>query len=280
MGQGRGAGKRGRRQPGRRPIPVPGQQVDRIRVRASADRLLLPGLGLDRLTTEPVELTPLFAMLIAVHQAVGDLPPDRVVVESAQMVHALRQLGFEAELIACCARVFRLPQHARLADMGVWKRPPTTRADGTTDGHALVWIGSFNRLVDVGVFRSRRLLRAEGGADETFTVPAMLPLPHGRSQLLNPWQIPGTIRGQFSVGWYPYPEWTQRYRDLLTCHAAVIEHGGVALAHTVVDLLNATRTYRDLSRVDELFPRLAALMSATPEALLLPEQGGMLRSGG
>src|SRR4051794_17754988 len=110
VGQGRGAGKRGRRQPGRRPIPVPRQQGGRIRVRASADRLLLPGLSLDRLTTEPVELMPLFAMLIAVHQAVGDLPPDRVVVESAEMVHALRYLGFEAELIACCARVFRLPE--------------------------------------------------------------------------------------------------------------------------------------------------------------------------
>lgn len=269
MGQARSNPKR-RRQPRRRPIPPSASAAARISQgplpQALPSPILLPGTDLlVHLVTAPVPVAPLYAILTAIHQAVGDCPTSRAVLESAQVVRALRWLGFEAELIACCARVFCDPYPARLTDVGVRNRPPAVRADGTTDGHTIVWISSANRFFDLAVFRDRNLLRAEGGEDPTFNVPAMLPMPGGRAQLLNPLLVPATDRGRWRIAWYLYPHWTSRYDELIARHADAVNSGGLALAQVTLDLLSATAVHRDMTELDRLYPQLGRLLSGAAQ---------------
>jgi len=228
--------------------------------------MLLPGTDLlIRVADAPVDVAPLYAILAAVHQALGRCLATRAVLESAQLVRALRWLGFEAELIACFARVFCDPYPTRLTDVGVRNRPPVVRRDGTTDGHAIVWISSTNRFIDLAVFRDRNLLRAEGGEDPTFNAPAMLPMPGGRAQLLDPRLAPGTDRGRFRIGWYPYPHWTSRYDELIARHADAVNGGGLALARVTLDLLSATAVHRDMTELDRRYPQLGRLLSGAAQ---------------
>jgi hypothetical protein len=270
MGRARRSAKGPRRS--RRPVPATAGRSARVgglQRRGVSEQILLPGFfSLDSLATAPVSVTPLHAVLTALYQAVGDRTTGAAVVESGQLVRALRWLGLDAELVACCARVFRFSDGTRVADAGVWKRPPVVRADGTTDGHAIVWVESCKRMIDVAVFRHRHVRRAEGGEDLTFGAPVMLSLRGGRAQLLNAAQAPGTFRGGFKVGWYLYPAWTPRYSDVLARHARQVDRGGLALAYVTLDLLVAAGVYRDLADLARTYPHLGELLSG---ARRLPE---------
>ncbi|MDB6084374.1 MAG: hypothetical protein JWN43_2255, partial [Gammaproteobacteria bacterium] len=204
----------------------------------------------------------------SVCQAVGGRAAYRCIVACGQLMRALQYLGFDAELIPACTSVSRVERgDVRMADIGVWDHPPVIRSNGTTDGHLAVWSDSLNRCIDIGVCHEPALRRASTG-EQVLTLPAILPVPGGRQQLLHTARSIVTLRHPFALSWMFFPQWRSRFDPLLDHHSAVIEHGGLALAHVVVDLLSAVAVYRDLGQLGELYPRLGSLVYGQA---LLPE---------
>jgi hypothetical protein len=232
-----------------------------------AEDLWLPGvehylIG-PSLALTPVEVTPLHAMLAAIYQAVGGRPTYPGIVASGQLARGLDYLGFEAELFPACTSVFRLSQ------VGGWE---AMSADGQTRGHLVVWAASFNQCIDLTVCHEPALVRASVGG-EVLMLPAVLPMPRGREQLLYGAESVGAEaigvdRPPFRITWKFFPEWGPRFDPLLAHHAVAIEHGGLSLAHVVVDLLSALAVHQDLRQLDELYPRFGSLLSG---AVRLPE---------
>jgi hypothetical protein len=55
-------------------------------------------------------------------------------------------------------------------------------------------------------------------------------------------------------------EWRPGFDPLIARHAAAIAHGGLALAHLVIDLLSAYAIYLDLRPLYDRYPRLGSLL--------------------
>lgn len=248
--------RRHRREPLRRPLQ------ERQRTAAgftesgpvvAAEDFLLSGYDtfLGALVVLPVELTPLYAMLTAIYHAIGRRASYSGVVASGQLVRGLEHLGFEAELLPACMSVFRLNRGHVGAHIS---------GDGKTSGHLVVWVSSFNRCIDLAVCQDRTLVRASIG-DAVLALPVILPVPGGREKLLYGSESIGTERPPFEISWKFFPEWMSRFEPLLTQHTVAIEHGGLALAHVVVDLLSAVAVHQDLCQLGDLYPRLGGLLS-------------------
>jgi hypothetical protein len=228
--------------------------------------LLLPGtaffttLAFGAIATE---IAPLYALLTAVNQAIGRRRSYPAVLASAQLVRAFENLGFEAALLAGCTTLVRRDQQTSrpdTIDIGVWKHLPTTRQDGTTDGHGVAWTSTFGRIIDLGL--CNHPLMIEMSADnEKMTSPVVLEIPGGKNQLLDSRSRVMTIRDPFLIGWNFFPSATKPLDAFLTRHAGAVEHGGLALANVAIDLLSALAVYKDLAELKELYPRLAELMS-------------------
>jgi hypothetical protein len=205
-------------------------------------------------------------MLAAVYHAIGRRASYRGIVASSQLVRGLEYLGFEAELLPASMNVFRLSRGPEGMHIS---------GDGNTGGHLVVWAASFNRCIDLEVGQDRRLVRASV-AGAVLTMPAILPMPGGREQLLHGSESIGTERPPFGISWKLFPEWTSRFNSSLTQHTVAIEHGGLALAHVVVDLLSAFAVYQDLHRLGDMYPRLGGLLSGRTH---LPELDDYLSPG-
>lgn len=214
------------------------------------DLLLVEG---DPLTFEdfPLEVTPLFMTLSAIYQGIGKRINYPVVLASGQLMRGLQYLGFEAELIPACMNVFRIdrvrPNERSASDRAI------------TDTHLVVWSPSLNRCIDLGVCQNATLVHAlaDGGIS---AFPVTLPVSGGRDQLFSG-QTFVIARHPFGIMWKFFPGWDSQFDSLLARYTAAIEHGGLALAHVVVDLLSALAVYRDLHQLDDLYPRLGGLLS-------------------
>lgn len=208
-----------------------------------------------------MEVTPLYAILTAAYQAIGGRAAYSEIVASAQLVRGLEHLGFEAELIPARTNVFRLSRGgAGVTEANTWDHPQTTSGGGATDKNLVVWAASFNRCVDLSMCQNEVLKRASVNG-EIFTFPVILPMPGGLEQLLHRADLIGAERPPFKISWKFFPEWKPQFDSVLAHYAATIEHGGLALAHVVVDLLSASAVHRDLRQIEDLYPRLGGLLS-------------------
>ena len=232
------------------PKPMPG-----------AEFLLLPDMDFfDAVSSGmlPVDVIPLYALLAGIYQAVGRRPAYSAALASAQLVRALEHLGFDAELIPACTAVYR-QDRTHVTDIGVYQQPPVVRDDGVTDGHVVVWSNTFRRCIDLGVCNQHTLLETSNG--RTLTSPIVLPMAGGIKQLLDEASGAATLRLPFVFGWNFFPEWRSRFDPFLSYHATAINQGGIALAKVAVGLLSALSVYSNLTELEQLYPRLGALLS-------------------
>ena len=254
---------------------LPEISVQESGLRRASKSLILPGIdafaiaGLGKI---PAELTPLYVMLSAIYQVIGGGAPHPVVVVSSQMVHALEHLGFEAELIVACTSIYRVTSPNRsIADIGIRDHPPTVRPDGSSDGHAVVWVDSFKRCIDLGICKNRALQRASK-VDQVMTMPSVIRVGGGRSELLDPTRSFVAPRHPFLLQWMFFPSWRDQLDPLMDLHAKSIEQGAVALAHVVVEILSSLMLSRDLRKLNELYPRLSDLLGGRVH-LPKPDEG-------
>jgi hypothetical protein len=217
----------------------------------------------------PVELGPMWAAVAVLHKTLGGKPANTCVPACAMLVGALHYLGFQAEMIAACATVFRQEDTAtRFADIGRWDRPPLVRNDATTDGHAVVWAESFRRLIDPTIVQEPSLRRAAAG-DETFAMPIVVPLA-SRELLVG--RVPAVLRTPFLIAYMLFPEWSNAFDPLVTGdHGALLEYGALDLSHAVLDSLGAAAKIRDLRTLPAIYPRLGALLAGREALPAMPD---------
>ena len=264
---------RRRPEPLRRPVQAPQPATadsDAPELAPVTEDLLLPEVSSFVSGTSsmlPVEVTPLYTTLAAIYHAIGGRTTYPGIAASGQLVRGLEYLGFEAELFPAYTKIF-LPNRGRvgITEFDVWDSQAIPE-DGASDGHLVVWTASFNRCIDLAVCQDRTLLRASVDG-KVFTLPVVLPMSGDHEQLLCGAKLVGAERPPFRISWEFLPDRRPRFDPLLAHHAAAIEHGGLALAHIVVDLLSAFAVRHDLSQLDDLYPRLSGLLSGR---LHLPE---------
>jgi hypothetical protein len=246
--------------PSRQPPTAAGDVRDAVRPGAGLVLADVDTLALGALRTIDVELTPLYAMLSALHQVLGGEESHSAVIASAQMTCALGLLGCAAELIVACTSVCQgNGGSVSLEEIGGWRHPPVIRPDATTDGHVVVWTGSFSRCIDLGISQSAMLRRA-ARTGEAQALPAVLPAD-SRDALLNGSVSLVALRGKFALNWMLFPQWTPCLDPLLRRHTDIIEYGGLALAHMVVDQLSAVAVGRDLGQLRVRFPAIGRLVA-------------------
>jgi hypothetical protein len=275
MTQAKRSTRQRRRKPVRRQLPVRGPTPATGRGHAPARpeaRALVSGvdmLAIGALRTIDAELTPLYAMVAALHQLLGGREQRSALIASAQMVRALELLGCDAELIVACTSVFRSAAGPELAEqIGEWSHPPLIRPDATTDAHAVVWTDSFDRCIDLGVSCSPAVRRAaERG--ETTSAPAVLPAA-SRDALMRSAVSVAAFRGRLLLNWMFFPQWTPCLDPVLERHAGAIDYGGRALAQVVVDQLAAVAVTTDLAPLATRFPAIGKLIA---DELRLPDLG-------
>lgn len=219
-----------------------------------------------------VEQLPLYTALSVVHHDMGGAPAGSCVSICHQLAGALDHLGFSAEVMVACATIFdREDQEVKYADVGVWDRQPIVRPDGTTDGHVVLWAGSFRRLVDPTIVQAPALLEAARD-DELFTLPVVLPMD-SREKLLSAESL-ATFKGPFLLSWMLFPDWAPALAPALRGDlAAAMPYGTLSLAHTVLDLLRGLGQLRsDVRRLNSMYPKLGALLSGREQLPALPTE--------
>jgi hypothetical protein len=207
----------------------------------------------------PADVMPLYALLVAITHAITGRPDYPVVVASAQLVHALEYLGFEAELVPASILLAHQVKRNPI-NVGVWEHPPVLRDDGTTDGHVAVWADSFRRCIDFGLCNHPVLLESSSDR-QSLAGPVVLPVAGGRKELLDGSRRPTILRLPFAMCWTFIPQWKRYFDPILACHSSAIEDGGLALARVAVDLLSAIAVYSDMSKVYKRYPWFTELLS-------------------
>ena len=201
----------------------------------------------------------MWAALAAVHTALRDYPVNICVSACHLLVRTLQHLGFEAEMMAACATIFRREDTStRYADIGRWDRPPRTRADNSTDGHAVVWTESFHRLIDPTIQQDATLAGA-GADDPSMAIPAVIRAPD-RDWLMH--HTPAAPRGPYLITWSVLPDWTYAFDPLLAGRdGELYETAALQLADDALIALRSAGRRRDLRQLDALYPRLSALLA-------------------
>lgn len=203
-----------------------------------------------------VEHLPLYAALTVVHHDMSGAPVNSCVSICHQLAGALEHLGFSAEVMVACATIFdRENQEVKHADVGVWDRAPIVRADGTTNGHVVLWAESFRRLVDPTIVQAPVLFNAARD-DEVFTLPIVLPV-ESREKLLAAPSL-ATFKGPFLLSWMLFPDWTPSLAPALRGDlGAALPYGKLGLAHAVLDVLRALGQVRpDVHRLNSMYPKI------------------------
>jgi hypothetical protein len=273
MGSGKRNSKRHRRDPIRRPIPLPRAPSMR---RRREDEAMMPTYEHSpvwaRLYEVPVEQTPLYAVLAVLHQALSGRPVGSCVLSCHQVSGALRHLGFDAEPIAAHARLYRTTvTFTEESDIGVWKRPPVVRTDGTTTGHMVVLAWSFGQLVDPTLVQDPTLL-ARAASDPIYSIPVCAPVPTDLDSLL---QRPPTqqLDHDLHVSWLLQPEWTAATNavldDTLKLAATL---GALSLATQAVDVLQRLSADRDLTPLGNINATIGALLAGERQLPALPTE--------
>jgi hypothetical protein len=265
--------RRHRRDPIRRPIPPP--RTPNFRPTRD-DEALMPVYEhspmWDRLFTVPVELTPLYAVLTVLHQAMSGKPAGSCVLTCHQISNALHHLGFPAEPIAACATVYRATgTFSEESDLGVWRRPPIIRPDGTTTGHMIVWAPSFAQLVDPTLVQHEVLL-ARAATNPVYSIPVCAPAPTEPEALLQA-KLVAQLDEDLYVSWLLQPDWTDLVDAVLDEPLAIAaDLGGLRLAHNALDVLHRLADHRDLAPVLSVSPYLNSLLTGTAQLPAMPDE--------
>ena len=215
------------------------------------------------LLSQPVENAPLWAAVAVLHTELAGYPANICVSACELLVRTLGHLGFDAEMMAACATVYRREDTStKHADIGRWDRRPTVRADDSTDGHAVVWAGSFGRLIDPTVAQDPTLAAA-GATDESMTLPVVAAIGD-RNRLLS--ITPTAPRGPYLITWMLFPDWTSAFDPLLSRGRALNEYAAVQLTdRALYALRRATELRGELQALNRLYPTLGALLSGRAE---------------
>jgi len=238
-------------------------------------RYFLPWIAssmMEVLAAVSVDMIPLYAALTLIHSTMSGSPAEICVPACYQLMEALGHLGFDAEVMAACVTVFpRENPEAGHFDVGVWDRAPTIQLDGTTDGHAVLWAGSFSRLVDPVIPQSPRLLAA-AQQDIRFTHPVVLPMTD-REQLFASASLV-SFRDPFMLSWMLFPERTDAFTPALAGDlGATLPYAGLLLAHTTLGLIQALGELRgDLDRLHSRYARLGRLLTGRSQLPELPDE--------
>ncbi|GAB3816668.1 hypothetical protein [Micromonospora zhanjiangensis] len=231
-----------------------------------------------RLVEAPVELVPLLAVLAVLHQAQSGMPVGTCVPTSYQISGALRLLGFEAEPVAACAKLYRVTDtFTEVSEVGVWKRPPVVHADGTTNGHMVVWTPSFAQLVDATLVQDPLLLTA-AHVDPVYSTPVFVDVPAGWEAFIAERPV-AWLDDRLYASWVLQPEWTRLMDPVLEGETGpVVPLGALRLATDALRLVASVGQERDLSGMLTRYPRLGALLrgedhlpAMPPEPLLHPD---------
>lgn len=215
-----------------------------------------------RLYEVPLEQTPLYAVLAVLHQALSGRPVGSCVLSCHQISGALQHLGFDAEPIAAHARLYRTISASLTeeSDIGVWKRPPIVRPDGTTTGHVVVLAWSFGQLVDPTLVQDPTLL-ARAARDPLYSIPVCAPVAPDLDLLLQQPPVQ-QLDHDLYVSWLLQPEWTDA-TDAVLDHtlrlAATL--GSLSLATQAIDVLQRLSAERDLTTLANSNATLGDLLS-------------------
>ncbi|MEV0217823.1 hypothetical protein [Micromonospora sp. ALFpr18c] len=273
VGNRKRSGRRQRREPIRRMIPptrVPGSR----RSHRPDETALMPKFEYSpmfgRLVDAPVEMVPLLAVLAVLHQAQSGMPVGTCVPTSHQVSGALRHLGFEAEAVAAYASLYRVTDtFTEVSEVGVWKRPPVVHADGTTNGHMVVWTPSFAQLVDATLVQDPLLLAA-AQVDPVYSTPVFVEVPTNRREFFAARPV-AWLDDHLYASWVLLPEWTRLMDPVLAGEAStVVELGALGLATDALRLIAAVAEERDLSAMLVQCPRLGALLRGEHQLPELP----------
>ncbi|ROO52700.1 hypothetical protein EDC02_7640 [Micromonospora sp. Llam0] len=226
----------------------------------------------NRLFEVPAELTPLYAVLTVLHQAMSGKPAGSCALACHQISGALHHLGFPAEPIAACATLYRTAGTFREeSDLGVWQRPPTIRPDGTTTGHMIVWAPSFAQVIDPTLVQHQILL-SRAATNPVYSIPVCAPAPAEADALLRA-RLVARIDEDLYVSWLLQPDWTDLVNAVLDEPLTIAaELGGLSLATDALDVLYRLVAERDLDPVTTLSPRLNALLAGTAHLPPMPDE--------
>jgi hypothetical protein len=184
-----------------------------------------------------------------------------------QIASGLRYLGFEAEVMAAYVEVER--GETQCGSIGVRHQPPKIRPDYTTDGHAVLWAGSFGRLVDPTIVQHPQLLQAAHRDGQTFSAPLVIPV--GDRDLLLKGAV-GAVRPPFLVKYLVLPEHTAAFDRWLREYGPALDYAGLALADTALQLLHALGQARNLRQLPHLYQRLGGLLTGRQQLPPIPDQ--------
>jgi hypothetical protein len=206
----------------------------------------------------PTELLPFYAMIGVVRQGLIDSDYLATVIPSAQIARGFEYLGFKAQLVAACATLLQAGEPPKsMGDLGTWKAPPKIREDGTTDAHTVVWVDSFYRCIDLSVCQHPAIKSASKDEPKD-TTPAVLP-----AEDLNALLTRGHIvyfRGRYGVLLMFTTPWTKLLDPLLQHKSDIVDQGGLALAHAVLDQLSYMSEERDLEELANTYSTLGDLL--------------------
>lgn len=233
----------------------------------------MPTRGAQRLLgalfSVPMDLIPLYAPLGVAHAALAGFSAGTCVTTCTTLAIALDHLGFAAEPMAAVATVSS-QQGGRevISDIGVPDRPPVVRPDLSTNGHMVLWAGSFARLVDPTIVQEPRLL-AMARRDPTVAFPAIAPVPD-RATLLS--VRPAITRGGCVISWRLHPEWTPILQQILTTGPAAqaVAYAGLNVATRTLSVLADLNQHRDLGPLRAGKSRLAHLLTGRESLPPLP----------
>jgi hypothetical protein len=226
----------------------------------------------DLLYQVPVEQTPLYAVLTVLHQALSGKPVGTCVLSCHQISGALHHLGFHAEPIAACATLYRnTDTFTEVSEVGVSKRPPIVRPDGTTTGHMVVWTRSFGLVIDPSLVQHPILL-SRAAEHPIYSIPVPVEAPTDRDELLQH-RLALALDTQLSASWLLLPELTDATNAVLDGPMrTAAKLGGLGLATDALDVLQRLGEDRDLSQLPDLYPRLGALLRGEQYLPALPTE--------
>ncbi len=228
---------------------------------AATNALLVPGyeLGIDVGDHLAAEALPLLLTGAALHQAAGGRPGYPAMLVAAQAARALQHLGVDAELIPASAAIVHRDEPHTTHQLGVWRHEPAVRADGTTDGHVIIWSESSRRCLDLDIGRHRVWRRTTD--DLVVPHPMIFPIVGPRADLDDGDHTPVVLSIPVAVSWWFFPSWTPIFQPLLGQWRNGVERGGLAAAHVILDMLAGVAACRDTGQMRRRFPTLDGLLT-------------------
>lgn len=241
-----------------------GFQQDDASLTSFGRLLLLPStieFALSTIKKIEVELLPLYTMIAVLRQGLAEYSYSSTVIPSAQVVRGLEYLGFKAQLIAACATLVQSGEPPRqMTDLGTWESPPVIREDGTTDAHTVIWADSFSRCIDLSICQHPAVKAAAPRTDSVDTTPAVLPAKD-LDTLLNSAKTAAYFRGPYAILLVFTAPWTKLLDPLLERQSQIVEQGGLALAHAVLDQLFSISAEKNLEELIGIYPTLGDLLT-------------------